>query len=45
MNKLKDNTKIEIKERECVGVEWVHLAQDGDQLRTIVNTVMMVLVP
>jgi hypothetical protein len=27
MNKLEDNTNIELKERECVGVEWVNLAQ------------------
>jgi hypothetical protein len=37
MNKLEDSTKIELKERECVGVEWVNLAQDGVQLRIIVK--------
>jgi hypothetical protein len=27
------------------GVEWMHLAQNGDQWREIVNTVMKRLVP
>jgi hypothetical protein len=30
-----------LREIECQGVEWTHLAQDSDQWRTLVNTVMI----
>jgi hypothetical protein len=45
VNKWEDSIKIECKKIECVGMEWVNLAQDGVQLLAIVNTVMKILVP
>jgi hypothetical protein len=29
-----------LKEIGCKGMDWIHLAQDGAQYRTVVNTVM-----
>jgi hypothetical protein len=40
-----DNIKIDIREIGCDGVDWVNLAQDRDQWRALVNTVMNLLVP
>jgi hypothetical protein len=37
-----DNIKIDLRE---TGVDWVHLAQDRDQWRALVNTVMNLRVP
>jgi hypothetical protein len=31
-----NNIKIDLKETECEGVEWNHLAQDGAQWRAVV---------
>jgi hypothetical protein len=33
------------KETEWEGADWTHLAEDGDQWRDIVNTVMNVWIP
>jgi hypothetical protein len=35
-----DNIKINLKETEWDGVDWIHLAQDRDQWRALVSTVM-----
>jgi hypothetical protein len=35
-----DNIKIDFREVECAGVDWIHLAQDRDQWRALVNTVV-----
>jgi hypothetical protein len=40
-----DNIKMDLREIEWEGVHWVHLAQDSDQWRVIVNTVMNLQVP
>jgi hypothetical protein len=40
-----DNIKIELREIECPGIEWIDLAQDRDQWRALVNTVLKVWVP
>jgi hypothetical protein len=40
-----DNIKIDLREIECVGVDWVDLAQDRDQWRALVNTVMNLRIP
>jgi hypothetical protein len=40
-----DNIKMDLKEREWGGVDWIALAQDRDQWRALVNTVMNVQVP
>jgi hypothetical protein len=40
-----DNIKIDLREIGWEGVDWVDLAQDKDQWRTLVNTVMNLLVP
>jgi hypothetical protein len=37
-----DNIKIDLRE---IGWEWIDLAQDRDQWRAIVNTVMNIRVP
>jgi hypothetical protein len=40
-----DNIKIDLIEIGWDGVDWIDLAQDRDQWRAHVNTVMNLLVP
>jgi hypothetical protein len=35
-----DNIKVDLAEIVCNGMDWIDLAQDKDQLRALVNTVM-----
>jgi hypothetical protein len=40
-----DNSKLSLREIGWDGVDWVDLAQDRDQWRALVNTVMNLRVP
>jgi hypothetical protein len=40
-----DNIETNLKETGRQGVGWIHLAQDRDQWRDVVNTVMNLWVP
>jgi hypothetical protein len=40
-----DNIKMDLREIGWGGVNWIDLAQDRDQWRAIVNTVMTIWVP
>jgi hypothetical protein len=40
-----DNIKMDLTEIEWNGVDWIELAQDRDQWRALVNTVMKLRVP
>jgi hypothetical protein len=40
-----DNIKTDLKEIRWGGMDWIALAQDRDQWRTVVNTVMNLRVP
>jgi hypothetical protein len=40
-----DNIKMDLREIGWDGVDWIDLAQDRDQWRTLVNTVMNIRVP
>jgi hypothetical protein len=40
-----DNIKIDLREIRWDGVDWIDLAQDRDQWRALVNTVMNLRVP
>jgi hypothetical protein len=40
-----DNVELILKEIGSGGVEWIDLAQDGDQLRVLVNTEINLRVP
>jgi hypothetical protein len=40
-----DNFKIDIRETAWDGMDWIDLAQDGDQWRALVNTVTNLRVP
>jgi hypothetical protein len=35
-----DNIRIDLRQKECGGMDWINLAQDKDQWRAVVNTVM-----
>jgi hypothetical protein len=35
-----DNIEIDLREIEWDGIDWIDLALDSDQWRTLVNTVM-----
>jgi hypothetical protein len=39
-----DNVKLDLKEVGWGGMDWIDLAQDRDQWRALVNTVMNLLV-
>jgi hypothetical protein len=39
------NIKMELRETVCGGMDWIDLAQDRDQWRVLVNTVMNLQVP
>jgi hypothetical protein len=38
--KWEDNIRMDLGEIGCASVEWIRLAQDGNQWRTLLNTVM-----
>jgi hypothetical protein len=40
-----DNIKMDFRERGSGGMDWIHLAQDRDQWRALVDTVMNLWVP
>jgi hypothetical protein len=40
-----DNMKTDIREIEWDGVDWIDMAQDRDQWRAIVNTILDLRVP
>jgi hypothetical protein len=40
-----DNIKIDLRETGWAGIYWIDLAQDRDQCRAFVNTVMNLQVP
>jgi hypothetical protein len=40
-----DNIKIDLREIEWDGIDWIDLAQDMDQWRALVNTVTNLRVP
>jgi ribosome biogenesis protein Nip4 len=40
-----DNIKMALRELGKEDVDWIHLAQDTDQWRVVVNTVMNLRVP
>jgi hypothetical protein len=35
-----DNIRMDLRKIGWEGVDWMHLAQDGEQWRALVNTVM-----
>jgi hypothetical protein len=40
-----DNIKMDLREIGCGGVDWIDMAQDRDQWRDLVNTVLNLRVP
>jgi hypothetical protein len=40
-----DNIRMDLREIVWEGVDWMHLAEDRDQWRVVVNTVMNLRVP
>jgi hypothetical protein len=40
-----DNIKMDLRETGFGDVDWIHLAQDRDRWRALVNTVMNLRVP
>jgi len=39
-HRWEDNIRMDLKKTGREGVDWIHLAQDRDQWRAVVNTVM-----
>jgi hypothetical protein len=44
-SRWEDNTKMDLRERGWGGMDWIDLAQDSDQWRALVSTVMNLRVP
>jgi hypothetical protein len=44
-HRWEDNIKMAVREIGWGGMDWIDLAQDRDQWRALVNTVMNLLVP
>jgi hypothetical protein len=44
LEKMAGNIRTDLRETESEGVDWLHLAQDRDKWRALVNTVMNLLV-
>jgi hypothetical protein len=40
-----DNIKIDLRKIGCDGVDWIDMAQDGEQWRALANTVLSLQVP
>jgi hypothetical protein len=40
-----NNININFRQVVWCGMDWIHLAQDGDQLAGLVNTVMNLRIP
>jgi hypothetical protein len=40
-----DDIRLDVREIVWDGVDWTHLAQDRDQWRVLVNTVMKLSIP
>jgi hypothetical protein len=45
MGRWKDNIRMKLREIGWEGVDWIHLAQNKDQWRPLVNTVLNLRVP
>jgi hypothetical protein len=44
-SRWEDSIKIDLTEIGCGDMDWINLAQDSGQWRTLTNTVMYFLVP
>jgi hypothetical protein len=40
-----NNIKMDLQEARCEGMDWIHLAQERDRWRALVNAVMYIRVP
>jgi hypothetical protein len=40
-----NNSKMDLREIGCDGMDWIHLAHDMDQWKALENTVMNLRVP
>jgi hypothetical protein len=45
MRSWEDNIKMDLRGIEWDGMDWIDLAEEGDQWRALVNTVMNLRVP
>jgi hypothetical protein len=40
IRELNGNQKMDLRETECDGVDWIDMTQDRDQWRALVNAVL-----
>jgi hypothetical protein len=45
LGRRENNIKMDLREVWLEGVDWIHMAQDGDQWQALVITIMNIWVP
>jgi hypothetical protein len=43
--KKQSRLKMDLREKGCSGMDWIHLGEDSDQWQALVNTVTKLQVP
>lgn len=45
LDRFEDNIKLNLREIGWKGIDWIHLAQDRDQCRALLNMIINLHIP